>query len=688
MRLREHKYFPRAVIEWTLRQARAVRDHKYFTRALAVFTGSFFATLIGVICLHYSFAAGLARVSYDLPFLLRSTLKTEEVALIYLDDFAAKELNQPLDGVWNRGLHAQLLNRLTEEKPRLVFYDVVFDAPAPEPGVDDEFAAAIRKNGRVVLGAALDDSQGSGQVQQERVYPPIPLLRKAAAGWGVLAFKPLDPDYGVRRIFFGTSMVPSATWRAAKILDAPITQKSRESLGDFWINYYGPRDTFSSVNIAQALQAEGVPPGFFRNKIIFIGARSSVGYLGTSRDEFSTPYARISKRFCPGLEVHANILLNLLQSEWLQRMPRPWELGLILLIGLSAGALGFLRPGVAALAVGVATVGLVTAACALAWGDRIWFAWLIPAGLQLPAGFVWSVGSQYILEARRRKELRKAFGFYLSPAMADRISDSDFDLRPGGKLVEASVIFTDLENFTTVSEKLDPKEVSEILTSYFTKTTKCILENKGTIIKYIGDAVFAAWGAPIDEPEHALRAAEAACDLRSLSELEIQGKKLRTRIGVHSGRVLAGNLGSAFRFDYTMIGDAVNFASRLESLNKYLRTQALISDAVRSQLGDRFIIRRLGEFRVAGKTESVLIHELLCRGAAQNGEAIWIEPFEAGLDAFRTGDFAEARDFMREACKARGGTDGPAEFYLRKIQALEITALPTDWTGITELSEK
>jgi adenylate cyclase len=195
------------------------------------------------------------------------------------------------------------------------------------------------------------------------------------------------------------------------------------------------------------------------------------------------------------------------------------------------------------------------------------------------------------------------------------------------------VVLTDLEGFTTLSEHMDPKELSEVLTAYFGQTTRCILENNGTIIKYIGDAVFAAWGAPVDEPAHAIRAAEAACDLRCLTELEVRGNKLRTRVGIHSGKVLAGNLGSSFRFDYTMIGDAVNFASRLESINKYLSTQILISDAVREQLGDKFITRRLGEFRVAGKTQSVVIHELLCRCNNESGEKNWIEPFETGLRA-------------------------------------------------------
>ncbi len=272
--------------------------------------------------------------------------------------------------------------------------------------------------------------------------------------------------------------------------------------------------------------------------------------------------------------------------------------------------------------------------------------------------------------------------------MADKIANSDFDLRPGGKLVEATVIFTDLENFTTLSEDLDPAETSAILTSYFGQTTRCILDRQGTIIKYIGDAVMAAWGAPIDDAEHALRAAEAACDLRGLTELVVRGKKLRTRIGVHSGKVLAGNLGSEYRFDYTMIGDAVNFASRLESLNKYLGTQALISDAVHAQLGDKFTTRLLGEFLVAGKTRSVIIHELICRGESGNGERRWIEIFDEGLSLFRAGEFERAGDSMNRTRELRGGADGPAEFYLRRIERLRANGAGDNWTGVVELTEK
>ena len=482
-----------------------IREIKHLPRTLSIVAGTLVTLAAGIACLHYRFGEPLIRWSYDVPFLWRSPLDTREITLVYLDEYSAKQLNQPLTTVWDRGLHAPLLDRLTQDGARLVFYDIVFDAPSEDPAADAAFADAIKRNGKVVLGAALDivERLGAGaQVSQERISAPIPPLRRAAAGWGLLAFRPVDPDYGVRQIYTGNDRIPASTWKSAELLGAPATKEPRLSPVQRWVNYYGPRDPCASVNSAQALDPGGVPAGFFKDRIVMIGGRSVIGALQVGRDEFATPY---KEQFTPGVEVHATILLNLLRGEWLTRWQPRWEMIAIIVAGLMAGALSFLRPGIPVIAA-AAFVSFAIACAALwsAWNQRLWWPWLIPAAVQMPVGLVWSVGSQYLLESRRRKELRKAFGFYLSPEMADRIADSDFDLRPGGKIVEVSVIFTDLENFTTLSEKLDPTEVSEILTTYFGQTTKWILNNRGTIIKYIGDAVFAAWGAPIDEPEHAL----------------------------------------------------------------------------------------------------------------------------------------------------------------------------------------
>lgn len=665
-----------------------LRDARRFARTLTIVAGCLLTIAAGFASRSYSLAEPLTRASYDLPFVWRATLDTHEIVLVYLDEESAKQLHQPIDDIWNRTLHVPLLERLTRDGTRLILYDIIFDTASPDPAGDAAFAEALGRFGHAVLGGMVDIIQPMHGVKQERIVPPLKLFRKAAAGWGIMVFKPVDADYAVRQLFTGTDDTATGTWKAAEILSAQSTHEPRKAPVQRWINYYGPKNTFASVNLAQALDPDGVPPGFFKDKIVMVGGRSAVSYLAAGRDEFGTPYSRGAHQFTSGLEVHANILLNLLRGEWLTRLPEKWVAAILILVGLIAGALAALRPWLAALSALVVSLALTCLACWFVWHQHVWFDWLVPAAIQMPLGLAWAVGSQYLLESRRRKELRRAFGFYLSPQMADKIADSDFDLKPGGKLVDVTVIFTDLESFTSISEDLDPAEVSEILTSYFGQTTKCILENKGTIIKYIGDAVFAAWGAPIDDPHHAVRAAETACDLRRLSELVVHGKTLRTRVGIHSGKVLAGNLGSSYRFDYTMIGDAVNFASRLESLNKYLSTQVLISDAVRQQLGDGFVTRQLGEFRVAGKKQSVVIHELICRCDAESGEKSWIEIFEKGLGVFRAGEFATARDLMERAREMRGGSDGPSEFYLRKIASFEAHGQNDDWTGIVELSEK
>jgi adenylate cyclase len=664
-----------------------IRYTKHLTRGLTILIGGCVAVALGLVCLEYSFAQALARLSYDLPFIWRTNVDTHEISLVYLDEASAKQLQQPLDDRWDRTLHARLLDRLTNDKARLVLFDIVFDAPSADEAIDSAFAQTIQRHGAVVLGGTIAFAQQMGLVAQQRVLPPVKTLRKAAAGWGLLLLEPLDPDYAIRQLSSRGTNIPNATWKAAELLSAPVTHDT-QSTAQRWINYYGPRDSFSSVSFAQALAPDGVRPGYFRDRIVVVGSRFAISYLAAGRDEFATPYSRWNQQFSPGAEVQATILLNLLRGDWLTRMSAPRETSLLVAIGLLAGLLAVIRPPFAVMIGIAASLGVTCLAFWLVWAHRVWFAWVIPAGLQIPFGVIWSVGSHYLLESRRRKELRKAFGFYLSPEMADMIANSDFDLTPGGKLVEATIIFTDLENFTTLSEDLDPHEVSQILIAYFEQTTRCILENKGTIIKYVGDAVMAAWGAPIDQPAHALQAAEAACDLRELTELEVRGKKLRTRVGVNTGEVLAGNLGSSFRFDYTMIGDTTNFASRLESLNKYLSTQVLIADSVRQQLGDKFVTRRLGEFRVAGKTRSVKIHELICRADGQQQDCEWIAVFEQALEVFHAGDFQEARALMEKTREMRGGSDGPSQFYLKKIDGLQTSGRPNDWSGVVEFSEK
>jgi adenylate cyclase len=390
------------------------------------------------------------------------------------------------------------------------------------------------------------------------------------------------------------------------------------------------------------------------------------------------------------LEIHATALLNLIRGDWLERMPRALELALVIIIAIGCIIVGYGLPPRHGLLVFVgAAVLLGGTSLVLHRSARVWWSWLVPVAVQIPFAAAWSVGSRYAEEARRRAQLRQAFSLYLSPEMADRISDSEFDLKPGGRLVEASVLFTDCKGFTAMSEELkDAKLISDTLIAYFTETSRHVLDNGGTIIKYIGDSVFACWNAPITEPDHAGKAAHTALAMYESSKQVVLGRSLTTRVGVATGEVLAGNLGSPFRFDYTAIGDTVNFASRLESLNKILGTHVLIADSTRRLLGDRFLLRSLGNFIVAGKTDSVAIHELIAPSEQTPPATEWLPMWDAAMQALRQGDFAQVQMKLREVIWQRGGADGPSDFYLKHLARLEQENTLREWAGIVKLTEK
>ncbi len=633
----------------------------------------------------------LARLSYDLPFTFRGPVRSEDACIVYLDEKAGHELRQR-GSIWDRSLHTQLLQRLTADHARAALFDIVFSEEWPEAKVDDDFAAALKENGHVFLAGAMESDAGAPlatgvRIVAKRVIAPIPLLRRAAAGWGLIEFDPIDGDYGIRRMNTGAETVPSATWRMAEHLGAEETKTPEARAALRWMNYYGPAGSFPSIAYDQALEP-GLQPGFFKDRIVFIGGRSTLAGLGFGKDDYRNPYAQVRSGFSTGVEVHLTALLNLLGGEWLTRLDERRELWFALATGLVLGAaLPRFRPHIAALIALAATTCIGLFACWIFAHRHLWFAWCVPAFVQVPVALTWAIGARYFLEERRRIALRSAFGHYLSPHIADRIADADFDLNPGGAVVEASVLFTDLEGFTPLAEKLDnPQLVSGILVEYFTQTTKHILGHEGTILNFVGDAVTAVWGAPLADPAHARKAALAACRLHESARISVGGHMLRTRVGLHTGRVLAGNIGSAERFDYAVVGDPVNFASRLEGLNKYLGTNVLVSDVMRQQLGDEFVLRALGDFRVLGRKQSCVIHELL--GTTVDAEVgPWFDLFECALTAFRSGDLDSAERFFHETLAAREG-DGPAQFYLAHISKLRRAPLPLDWAGVVEFAEK
>jgi adenylate cyclase len=644
---------------------------------LTVLTGIILSRPIGDV---------LARLSYDLPFPFQTGIPSE-IVMVYIDAAAKRNLQQPTDRPFDRRFHAKLLKRLGDDGAKLVFYDLLFDEPSSDQKADEEFADAIRRNGHVVLVADYGQQlQGSNFLIDEPI-PPIPVLRDAAAGWG-LARIALDADHVVRKIDPGTDNYPSATWVAASLLVANVT-KSQNRLQERWLNFPGSPHEFRAVEFDQAISSQSLPPDFFRDKIVVVGARPEVGVQGDQPEAFRNPYSRFNRPLATGAAIHATSLLNLVRGDWLTRVGRNNELAIMIAWGVTMGILLMvLRPWYAigaAILLGVLLAGF---SILLPIHRHIWFAWTIPVAAQTPVALVWGVGYQYIVERRRRREIRRAFGLYYSTYMADRIADRDFDLSLGGEEVEATVMFTDLAGFTAMSELLAPTEVSRMLTSYFTQTSKAIQDLDGMLIKYLGDGVMAGWGAPEPDPQHAEHSVLAALTIIRAGKEQVDGPPLRTRIGINTGIFLAGNLGSEVRFDYTFFGDATNFASRLEGLNKYLGTDILISEGTFKQLKDGIQTRAVGKFIVVGKGKPAVVYEVLGRTEEFQPKPAWLETFARGLEHFAKHELDAAEKMFKDTLELRGGKDGPSQFYLQRIERERTKPDTSVWDGTVRLEGK
>lgn len=647
---------------------------------------------VGLAGIYWPLTRTLDHWSFDLPFLWRSPIRVDDFVVVHMDAGSAAELGQPLGAAWDRRRHAQLIDRLTDEGARLIVYDVLFLTPGPDAAADAELERAIRRNQRVVLAgghrsvATIVD--GTNRLYRTLPLPPLRRFREAARAWGTAAVRTdVERASYVRRIPQADpdtpDVIPLALAAARQLSSA--TNDAAGLPAERWINFVGPPGTFPTHTFSRALQQPG---HYASNKVVFVGALPERGFF--DEDTFATPYCRVGMRRTPGVELHAAMVSNLVRNDWLLRASTPVQATLATLFGiLLGGGCVLLNPRRAALYALGSVALTVGASAAVVWTKNIWWSWLVPVAMQAPVAFIWGVGYRYFVVDQRSRRLKQAFNAYLSPVMAEQLAEQDELLQLGGREVEATVMFTDLEGFTSMSESLPPAEVSRILIEYFNRATQGILAEDGTIIKYIGDAVMAVWGAPVPDARHAERAVVAAVRMREAAAGEIAGRRLRTRIGVNTGMVLAGNLGSTFRFDYTLIGDTTNFASRLEGLNKHLGTDILISETTRAQAGKKIRVRALGRFVVAGKRHPVTIYEVLGLANGADAEPEWVAKFHRALECFARREFDEAEKLLTLVPTLRQQRDGPAEFYLKEIgKARLIKNVGANWAGTIVLDMK
>jgi adenylate cyclase len=667
--------------------------------------------------------------------LAKSGRATEKIHLILLDqnslDWGSQENGLPWP--WPREIYSAVISFCKRSGVKVLVFDVLYTEPS-KYGVDDDrsFGAAIADFSGFVGSVFVSQTMGierkwassvpeprfrivglekwlaetgAGGIAFPRAAFPVPEI---AAGASVLANVHLDPDpdgvYRRVKIFsvFDGKILPSLGLGAylAASPDASLNivpgafligdrRVSIDGEGSAILNFRGPSGTHRAYSAASIIQSElrirnGEPPTIkdteaFRDSYVFFGM-SAPGLFDLRPAPVSGVY--------PGVEIHATMLDNLLSNDFIRAVPVSILAALTLLMALMAGVGTSYVSGIfKSVMVYAASIIMPVAVCLFAYTRGFWLPLIVQeVGVTITlfsAGLIY-----YSTEGRQKLFIKNAFKQYLSPAVIEELIQHPERLKLGGERRELSIFFSDLEGFTSISEGLEPEALTALLNEYLTAMTDIIQEEGGTVDKYEGDAIIAFWNAPLQQADHAGHSVRAAMRCQAkLAEMrpsvrERIGRDLRMRIGINSGPAVVGNLGSHTRFDYSMLGDAVNLAARLEGINKQFGTYTIISEATLERMEEAFPVRELSRVAVVGRKDPVRIYEPIFPEEFAVREKD-LALFAEGLAAFYRGQFAAA-EMIFAGFKDR---DPVAAAYAGKCRSL-LDHPPEDWDGVWVVTSK
>lgn len=556
------------------------------------------------------------------------------ITIVGIDEASFAEVGQRWP--WPRDLHARIVDRLAADGAAVIAFDIIL-AEKATAAEDETFAQAIRRAGNVVL-AADHAYQETGALRQWLRVDPLPEFLAAGAVSG-LASAIIDGDAIMRRF-------PDAAdifWRqviAVMHRERPDLELAAAIPEGAMVRHLGPAHTFPYVSYSQVLKGgDALPPGTFQDQIVLIGrdVRASPEVGMAQSDLFATPFLSQGQLLTPGVEIHATLIENALTGGAIAPAATATVVGVMcLFVLLGAPALYRWHPTWSGIWFALLMAGVF---CLSYWSFVARSLWLPVMATLLTLGMMY-VGMgilSYVSERRRATQIKSTFSKYVAKQVVDQMVANPDLVRLGGERRELTLLFSDLAGFTSMSEKLSPEDVARVINLYLTGMTRIIIAKGGTVDKFIGDAVMAFWGAPLDDSRHALHGVEAAIAMQAemdalqsrFAEIGVTGN-VGLRIGLHSGPAVVGNMGSDERFDYTALGDAVNLASRLEGVNKAYGTRIMLSESTANLLAGAISLRPVDRVRVKGKAQAVEIFtpctDLELIGLTQRA----MEPYRAG----------------------------------------------------------
>jgi adenylate cyclase len=590
-----------------------------------------------------------------------NTKQEASIVIVGIDDVTLDEL-----GGWPiaRARYAEILPLL--DKSKAVAFDIFFAEPSRFGAEDDRILVNALKNSRVPVTIPIE--------LRDRGGVNVSLLPVFASS-SILSFAniPVSDD--------GISRISDLKRGNAKSIACVMAGDACPSDQSIRTHYIGNERTILTLSFTDVLGGK-VPESIFENAYVFIGATAQ-----SLHDVVGTPFGDI-----PGVEVHAQILHMMLTGNYFHDTNAFFVVLLflvshLLIFFIILKVTEFRKLVLLLIALGIAIIAYPI--IAFGFNIRIPFIYLF-IGYVLPVGML--LLYEYISTSKEKKFIENTFKYYLMPDVIDDLKNNPHKLKLGGEKRTVTILFSDIRGFTTISENLSPAELTRVINEYLTAMTDIIMEHRGLVDKYIGDAIMAFWGAPVENANQAEDAVNAVIAMsKKLQELNIEWKarripEIHIGVGLNKGEVIVGNMGSEKRFNYTIMGDEVNFGSRLEGLTKKYGSECLISESVNNELKN-FLIREMDTVIVKGKKEPKKIFELMTNTASESGsenKKEIIRAFEKGLDFYKQGKWDEALVSFGQVELAK---DMPSQVFIERIHDLKANP-PENWKGIYEYSSK
>lgn len=684
--------------------------------ALAVFLFSWLISSIKAL-------ESLELKTIDWRFSFRGPLPVEDspIVIVTIDDQSFDVL--PERWPWPRSYYAHVIENLNRAGAKVIGLDVILDkADENNPASDSMLAKTIRNAGNVVLTGKIEQSS------QLRTYfftvKPIPLFMEASdSSWGLGSIQ-IDEDGFYRRYIIARAhrdkYLPSF---ALAILDnyedygADVILRATDGgfqYGDFnistydestmLINFSGPEGTFPAYSFESVIDdtsfflgedddldyfEELLSEGIFEDKIVLIG--STVAEL---HDNFPTPFLGYGDqpKEMPGVEIHANAINTILNSDYLQQPNYFLYLFIVLLLVMLVQFLSLRFSTALSTILTVVVVMLYIAAQFYLFSKFSLVMGMVFPAMAIFLSYVSNNIYQYVQTQKEKQMIMGAFARYVPEKVVKELLAHPEKLALGGEERFMTVLFSDIASFTSISETMTPSELVQLINEYLTEMTDVVLDHNGIIDKYEGDAIMAEFGAPVYFEDHALKACNAALHmqdrLKKLSKkLEKENRPiLKSRIGINTGNMIVGNMGSNKVFDYTVLGDEVNLASRLEGANKIFGTYIMISESTHQIVKDHLVTRTLDMIRVKGKQKPVRVFELI--GRKEDGYlGDMLSTYENGIRYYRDRKWDQAVECFKY-CLKRHQDDGPTRLYLRRIYEYMKNPPPPDWDGVFTMKTK